>query len=282
MALLVLATAVEASAGTSISITDTTGAFNTNTRPGGYGAGQAPNNKRDYTDILYSFIRVTPPGGEDSDEVFIYVAQSDAQALANPGAGNTPYSVSNTVLQGNSNTIVDGVYPFIYYPCFDTMENVQNFGFTNGSNTITIAQDDLGFTNLSYILVPGDGSVTANADNHYRVDAIDVDALTITLDREYTGVTGTISSAALVFGYATTAYGNAIYNINACLHSKIAQISTSNCSCRKTKINNLTEALTLFFSQSANIDCANYEKAQDLIDYLSDYCGSSSQGGCGC
>lgn len=282
MALIILNELTEGSDGKSITVEDTTGAFDTNNRPGGYGAGQSPNNKRDYTDIAYSFLRIIPPNSEAEDEVFIYIANALAEAMADPGVGNTPYVVTNTVLQGNSSVITAGVYQLIYYPCFTTMENVQNFTFTNGSATVTFTADDLGLDNLSYILVPADGSVTADATHHYKVDSIDVDSLTLTLDRVYTGATGAKSSSALVWGYAYTNYIAMVYNINACITTKTAQMAISTCGCKNNKINQLLQATQYYFGISSNMDCLNYDKAQDLIDHLNEYCAGTTLGGCGC
>lgn len=285
MALVILTyndTLSQSSDGTSLYIVDATGTFNVNSRPGGYGAGQSPNNKRDYTDITYSFIRITPPDPE-ADEIFIYLINADAEALANP-SNTTGYQITNTVIQGDSETIVDGVYTVIYYPCFSTVENVQNFTFTNGSATVTVPNDDEALESLSYILLPADGSVTANATYHYGIDSIDTTTspVTITLDRVYTGTTGAKSSNALVFGYGVTVYAAPIYNISTGMKSKISQLAISDCTCKKTKINNLTEATTLVFGIQANMSCYNYEKAQDLIDYLTTYINASSTGGCNC
>lgn len=279
MSLVPLDTLVQASNGLSFTLTDTTGEYNVNTRPGGYGAGQTPNNKRDYPDITFSFIRVTPLS-TDGEESFIFLDQTTAQDTANYTT-NVPYSILNTDL-GFTTIIGDAVYQVIYYPCFSAIENTQNITKTNGSATLSYVSDDTGLLNLSYILFPGDGSVTADATHHYRVDSIDTDAKTITLDRAYEGATGTVSSTSLRWGYAYTNHVAGLYNITSCIISKISQVTTSTCSCRRGKINNLLEARMLLTSVMANMQCVNYEKAQGQIEYLTDFCGGAQTGGCGC
>jgi hypothetical protein len=79
--------------------------------------------------------------------------------------------------------------------------------------------------------------------------------------------------------YESTTYFANTYNINKCLHSKIAQLSLSTCSCKNKSTEKLYEAVMMYMSIQPNMDLGKYTKAQEIIQALTIYCNG---GECNC
>ena len=89
----------------------------------------------------------------------------------------------------------------------------------------------------------------------------------------------TVTSIDVLFGFSTTTYFGAKCQITKCLHSKIAKIDIEDCGCGCSEADNLCTPLALYSAIQPNIDLGKYTKAQDIIDYLTIYCGNDD---CNC
>ena len=252
-------------------LTETTGVFGT-LNPGGYGAGQTPAGTREIADILSSVYNILTYNGTltyegstspTTTELLYSLAYNNTNAQLI--AGGTTQSFDLATLIGVN--YVDAVYKTVYYNWF-TGSDVVNI---EGSANILSVPDYTEFTNAKYINLPtygGDGGifeiVSVNTNNTIQIN-----------------VPLSLGGDDLVYevGYESTAYYANTYNINKCLHSKIAQLSLSTCSCKNKSTEKLYEAVMLYMSIQPNMDLGKYTKAQEIIQALTIYCNG---GECNC
>jgi hypothetical protein len=285
MAIVILDSLTQSSDGTAIALVDTTGTYNTNTRPGGYGAGQSPSGKREYTDITNSFIIVED---QEGTETFISLSQADAQTLADP-SNTTGYDIDYSVVDSDETVWYPQVYTITYYPVFPEIELTQNITFTAGSTAFSWASDDTGITSaLTHILAPTLGSITADDTYHFPIASLNLTARTGVLTKAWSGSTGTITSTSLRWGYANTVSGGLnnhvapIYELNADMTSALSQLTYSPCTCRNYKVKRYWETFGLLFAIQAAMNSSNYQGAQEMIDDVIGYFEDPNFGTCGC
>ena len=254
-----------------LSLTETTGVFGT-LNPGGYGAGQTPAGTREKSDTQAANFNILNYAGTlsytgsttpETTELLYSLAynNTDAQAIAN---GTTKSFDLATLIGVN---YVDAVYKTIYYNWFTGSDVVSQ----GSSPSILNVPDYNEFTNAKYIEIEIDGDLYI-----YTILSVNVDN-TIQINSELDPSWGGDYSYSVA--YESTAYYANTYNINKCLHSKIAQLSLSTCSCKNKSTEKLYEAVMLYMSIQPNMDLGKYTKAQEIIQALTIYCNG---GECNC
>lgn len=254
-----------------LSLLETTGVFGV-LNPGGYGASQTPTGTREVGDILSSNFHILNYNGSVTytgsttpvvvDELYSTTYNNTAaQAIAN---GTTQAFDLATLIGVN---YIDAVYKSVYYNWFYGVNTVT---VTTGSNIInaTVSIDE--FINAKYIKIYG---VTTQI---YEIVSVNTSNNTIVINNTITQSTDEINYE---LGYESTAYFANTYNINKCLHSKIAQLSLSTCSCKTKSTEKLYEAVMMYMSIQPNMDLGKYTKAQEIINALTIYCNG---GECNC
>jgi len=251
-------------------LTETTGVFGT-LNPGGYGAGQTPTGDREIVEIIssnYSILdyngTLTYTGSTTPVTTELLYTTNYNSTNAQLIAGGTTQSFDLATLIGVN--YVDAVYKSIYYNWFDGIDVVNQNTVTG--NLINVP-DYNEFINAKYIEINIDGDlfiyevVSVNTNNTIQIN----ESITLTSDHAYS------------VAYESTAYFANTYNINKCLHSKIAQLSLSTCSCKNKSTEKLYEAVMMYMSIQPNMDLGKYTKAQEIIQALTIYCNG---GECNC
>lgn len=251
-----------------VSLLETTGVYST-TNVGGYGALQTPLNRREIADIVSSNYSILTSNGGLTYEgsltptiVGEIVSEeydaSEAQSIAN----------QNTVTLDLLDNIdyVDGVYKSIYIIRFEGISTVTTSGIFS---TTLVVQDYNEFTNASYIYINDIGDGNAGVAKIISVNNNN----TLTLEREVAA-----SSENYAVLYESTSYFTNTYNINKCLHSKIANLAAS-CGCNDDYVSTLFQAVMLYMSIQPNMDLGKYTQVQETINALTMFC---NDGSCNC
>jgi hypothetical protein len=256
-----------------ISLTDTTGVYSTSNSTG-YGADQVPTGLRETTDVLTANVSILNYNGTLNftglsatptivDEVYsTSFDNTTAIALAN--------GTSQTIALGTliPDTYVDAVYKSVYYNWFDATP-VMTIAYYN-ANTISVTNVE-DFVNAAYVNIYFSGVYKI-----YNIVSVDTTYSRVTL---LGSVSSMLNTESYTIGYSSTAYFASTYYINKCLHNRVAKLAISSCSCNNSCTEKLYEAVMLFMSIQPNMDLGKYQKAQDIITYLTNYC---NDGCCNC
>jgi hypothetical protein len=251
-------------------LTETTGVFGT-LNPGGYGAGQTPAGIREIADILTSNYNILDYNGTLTYTGSTTPVTTELLYTTDYDAGNSQLIAGGTTQSFDLATLigvnyVDAVYKSIYYNWFTGIDVVNQSTVTG--NLIDVP-DYNEFTNAKYIEIDIDGDlfiyevVSVNTNNTIQLN----ESVVLGSDHTYK------------VAYESTAYFANTYNINKCLHSKIAQLSLSTCSCKNKSTEKLYEAVMMYMSIQPNMDLGKYTKAQEIIQALTIYCNG---GECNC
>jgi hypothetical protein len=227
--------------------TQITGVFGT-LNPGGYGAGQTPAGIREIADILtsnYSILdyngTLTYTGSTTPVTTELLYTTDYNSTIAQLIAGGTTQSFDLATLIGVN--YVDAVYKSIYYNWFDGDGAVTP---TPGSNIIGVIGNINQFTNAKYIKI-----FVGETIEIYEIVSVNTNASTIVINATFTDASDEYNFEV---AYESTVYFANTYNINKCLHSKIAQLSLSTCSCKNKSTEKLYEAVMMYMSIQPNMD----------------------------
>lgn len=257
-----------------LTLTETTGVYSA-ANLGGYGADQTPLGDREITDIDSSNFSILTLDGTLTYE-------GSTSTITTNELYSTSYNLSNAQLIANGTTktfdlgnligtsYTDGIHKSIYYNWFNGI-STSTLDFTENSNEV-VANDITEFINAKFLNVTGVNKI-------FEISSINTDTNTIILTTIWTDVTQQIPDGVWLVAYQSTAYFANTYNINKCLHSKIAQLSLSTCSCKNKATEKLYEAVMLYMSIQPNMDLGKYTKAQEIIQALTIYCNG---GECNC
>jgi hypothetical protein len=254
-----------------IVFTETTGVYSS-TNPTGYGATQTPTGFREIVDILNSNLKILTVNGTVNfiggstptviGEVYsTSYNNTNAQLIAN----GTPQNIDLGTLIPEE--YVDGVYKSYYYNWFTGQGTVS----TNTGNTL-IVSNTTEFAAGNYINI-----IILDVSYNYEIVSVDPDSLTITINGTVPVDLTLVNSYKV--GYTSTAYFANTFSINKCLHSRISKLAISSCSCNNGCTEKLYEAVMLYMAIQPNMDLGKYQKAQDIIEYLNNYC---NDGCCNC
>lgn len=255
-----------------LSLTETTGVFST-LNPGGYGALQDPAGGREIGDILSSNFNILNYNGTLTYEGPLTPVKTgelystsynntEAQAIAN----GTVQTLDLATLIGVN--YVDAVYKSVYYNFFPGSSLI-----SQGANSTTISVVDYNeFLNAKYLFIIN--PLGSSGTSVVEILSVNTDnTLTINIEQSI------VANRICLIGYESTTYFANTYNINKCLHSKIAKLSLSNCSCKNKSTEKLYEAVMMYMSIQPNMDLGKYTKAQEIINALTIYCNG---GECNC
>jgi hypothetical protein len=258
-----------------IVLTETTGVYSA-TNLTGYGTTQTPTGTREIADILSSNFNIlnyngtlTYTGSTTPVTTELLYTTNYNSTIAKLIAGGTTQSFDLATLIGVN--YVDAVYKSVYYNWFAGIDVVSN-------NSVYLYSDNYEeAVNIKYIKV-------------YNVNNLGLNVIYEVLNVENVsgGAKFTINGTwnnywdgdyAFEVAYESTAYFANTYNINKCLHSRISKLAISSCSCDNKCTQKLYEAVMLYMAIQPNIDLGKYQKAQDIIEYLTHYC---NDGCCNC
>lgn len=266
MALLVKSQTVADEASLEVEFTETTGTYNATTNPTGYGASQIPAGTREITDILSSNLAILPLNGTygysgsatpDTEDLLYSVEYDNTSAQSI--AGGTPITLDLGDLIGDD--YIDAVYKLIYHNWFIGADVV-----TQGTSSNLLNVSDYNdFTNAKYIKL-----IIDTVDYIYEILAVNTNN-TIQINGE-TALDGDISYEV---AYESISYFDNIYYINKCIHSKVAKIACSECSCDDKKKEKIFENLFQLFGIQTNMDRENYSCANEIISGITIYCSSN-------
>ena len=255
-----------------ILLTDTTGVYSTSNSTG-YGADQVPTGLRETADVLTANVSILNYNGSLSfgggsnptivDEVYsTSFDNTTAIALAN--------GTSQTIALGTliPDTYIDAVYKSVYYNWFNAVP-VMAITYYN-ANTISVTNVEQ-FVGAAYVNIYFGG-----AHKIYSIVSVDTTYSRVTVSGSIDPI---LNTESYTIGYSSTAYFANVYSINKCLHSRISKLAISSCSCNNGCTEKLYEAVMLFMSIQPNMDLGKYQKAQDIITYLTNYC---NDGCCNC
>jgi hypothetical protein len=254
-----------------IVLTETTGVYS-DTNLTGYGTAQTPTGFREIVDILNSNLKVltvngtvTFSGGSTPTVISEVYSTSYNNTNAQLIAGGTPQTIDLGTLIPS--TYIDGVYKSYYYNWFTGIGTVT----TGTTNTLTVS-NNTEFSVGNYIDI-----VIAGLHYIYEIVSINTSLNTLTINGTVPVASTLVSSYTI--GYPSIAYFANTYSINKCLHSRISKLAISSCSCDNKCTQKLYEAVMLYMAIQPNIDLGKYQKAQDIIEYLTNYCNN---GCCNC
>jgi hypothetical protein len=261
MALITKSSSSLSTNGKVLSLSDTTGNYNVTTNPGGYGASQTPAGLREIADIVGGKLDFYFNGSTNPDYTFT-LTNVIAQGLA---SGSSTYDLTMGDLGGSSDDVFDDqVIKMIYQVIFN---GVSTGAVTQNSATVTITADNA--VGAKYFIIISGG-------NEYTYEIISQTSTTVTLNEILTFTTGNYNYKLV---YESTNYLALTHNILKCIHSNIAELACSTCSCKERALEKTTEALMQYFGIETNMDKGNYNCAQEIIDSLTIYCGKD---GCNC
>ena len=254
--------------------TETTGVYSS-TNPTGYGATQIPTPYRETTDIVglmygsslqiltvngtFTFNGGITPTVIGSIYSVIY-NNATAQSIA---AGTTQTFDLGTLIPS---TYIDGIYKSVYYNWFPGYYTVAS----NTTNSVTVSQPTE-FINAKYINIYYSGGA------HYIFEILSLDTTTGVM--VLNGTVPLLVPADYDISYESITYFANTYSINKCLHSRISKLAISSCTCNNGCTEKLYEAVMLYMAIQPNMDLGKYQKAQDIIEYLTNYC---NDGCCNC
>lgn len=262
MALITKSSSSLSANGKVLSLSDTTGNYNVTTNPGGYGASQIPAGLRKISDIDGGKLDFYFNGSTIPDYTFT-LNNATAQGLAN---GSSTYDLTMGNLGGSSDDIFDDqVIKIVYSVIF---QGEDTCFLTSGQSTIQLQfpNDALG---AKYINLADIGL--------FEIISYDPNTNIVTLDTEMT-VNDEVNWVYEVY-YESTNYLALTHNILKCVHTNIANVACSTCSCKEKAVEKTTEALIQYFGIETNMDKGNYNCAQEIIESLTIYCGKD---GCNC
>jgi len=243
-----------------LSLSDTTGNYNVTTNPGGYGTSQIPAGLREIADINSGKLDFYFNGSIDPDYTFI-LNNTTTQGLA---AGTSTYDLTMDDLGGSSDDVFDDqVIKMVYQVIFNGADTCF---LTSGQSTIQLQypNDALG---AKYI--------NLNSVGLFEILSYNPNTNIVTLDTEMT-INDEVHYEVY---YESTNYLALTHNILKCIHTNIAELACSTCSCKEKALEKTTEALMQYFGIETNMDKGNYNCAQEIIDSLTIYCGKD---GCNC
>lgn len=260
MALITKSSSSLSANGKVLSLSDTTGNYNVTTNPGGYGASQVPAGLREISDIDGGKLDFYFNGSTIPDYTFTLTAGT-AQGLA---SGSSTYDLTMGNLGGSSNDVFDDqVIKMVYNVIFDGIDNAN---IVSGSAVIDLMYDDDAI-GAKYINLIGIGLFEILEYNPLNGNILIDTEMTINDEVSYQ------------LYYESTNYLALTHNILKCVHTNIANVACSTCSCKEKAVEKTTEALIQYFGIETNMDKGNYNCAQEIIESLTIYCGKD---GCNC
>jgi hypothetical protein len=262
-----------------IVLTETTGVYSA-TNLTGYGTAQTPTGTREVADIVLSELFILTANGSvtyvgsviPTIVGLVYAFASDV-----PGGGALNSATAQSIANGNPATYdlnalagssyVDGIYKARYDVNFSDASTVTCSCI--GNTTLTVS-DTAPFLGAAKIRFNRSGTL-------YEFDIVSVNTGSLTLSANGP----VLNSVAIGFsiGYTSTVYFANTFSINKCLHSRISKLAISSCSCDNKCTQKLYEAVMLYMAIQPNVDLGKYQKAQDIIEYLTHYC---NDGCCNC
>ena len=257
-----------------IVLTETTGVYS-GTNPGGYGVSQSPTGTRVVTNIDNSTLEILNYNGSvnfNGGSTAIVVDSIYNVNYTNSEAKDFANGISKTIDLGSiiPEEYIDSVYKAYYYNWFTGLSDV-SYGSTSPTSSVIVVTNIEEFVNASYIDIFYSGQ-----NKIYEIVSIDVDALTVVINGE---ISNSLFSTEYKIGYSSISYFASTYYINKCLHSRISKLAISSCSCNNRCTEKLYEAVMLYMAIQPNMDLGKYQKAQDIITYLTNYC---NDGCCNC
>jgi hypothetical protein len=262
MALITKSSSALSTNGKVLSLSDTTGNYNVTTNPGGYGASQTPAGLREVSDIDGGKLDFYFNGSTNPDYTFTLTAGT-AQGLAN---GSSTYDLTMGNLGGSSDDVFDDqVVKLVYQVIFDGNDLCQ---VSQGSNSVTLYSLNDAAGAKYFVIIDG--------VDEYTYEIISEGSSFVTLDSEVTLTSGDYNYKVI---YESTNYLALTHNILKCIHTNIANVACSTCSCKEKAVEKTTEALMQYFGIETNMDKGNYNCAQEIIESLTIYCGKD---GCNC
>lgn len=243
-----------------LSLSDITGNYNVTTNPGGYGASQVPAGLREISDIDGGKLDFYFNGSTEPDYTFT-LNNTTAQGLAN---GSSTYDLTMGNLGGSSDDVFDDQVVKLIYNV--TFQGADGCNISNGSAIIDL-MFDTDAIGAKYIHLIGIGVFEILTYNS-NTGEITIDApMTVSDEVQYE------------LYYESTNYLALTHNILKCIHTNIANVACSTCSCKDKAVNKTNEALMQYFGIETNMDKGNYNCAQEIIESLTIYCGKD---GCNC
>lgn len=240
---------------TSMTLQDITGAYNISTNPGGYGTPNIASppvavgltwRQWDATAIYRNFIM------SDVADIAELVSSTGHEFLATD-LGITKFE--------------EGVNHIKYYPLEAVATNT--FSVVAGSKTITVVTPTLGLFNpttldtayLAAVLIDNGGSVASG------IMLLDTDrtawtTTTFGVDTAWAGATGT--GYTLMIGTEADLKVLVKESTEACIAGKVGKISAMDC-CDRKVIDKLTDLTMWMFAAVVEMQCAQYQSANDLV-----------------
>jgi len=139
---------------------------------------------------------------------------------------------------------------------------------SQGSNSVTLYSLNDAAGAKYFVIIDG--------VDEYTYEIISEGSSFVTLDSEVTLTSGDYNYKVI---YESTNYLALTHNILKCIHTNIANVACSTCSCKEKAVEKTTEALMQYFGIETNMDKGNYNCAQEIIESLTIYCGKD---GCNC
>lgn len=264
MALEIKLTAGEvAQKAASIPFTDTTGAFESESNPGGYG-GDNILESPDTTEIAYLQWRYW--GSEEFGDPFALTVPQ-ITALVGSGLTLTPTDVG--LSETETDVFADGVHQVKYYPgviALGTDDNPIQATFTNASTTVTLA---LGQDIEAYIEAGITHVIVGGVLYELNLSGTNNDT-TLTLADAFEGATAAHDLVLLASGDEKVLV---LEGGEACIVSAIGKLADRTDSCRTQEME-INKLLRWKFAANVQFDCEDYEGAHNLALAIKKSCDS--------
>lgn len=262
MTLITKSSSSQSRDGKTISVSDTTGAYNVSTNLTGYGASQTPAGLRQVSNIIGAELDFYFNGSSVVDYSFI-LNSGTAQGLAN---GTSTYDITMGDVGGTTGDIFDDQVITIVYKVLFNGDDVADIVINTANVTLSTLNDCLGAK--YFILVDG--------SDEYTYEILSSSGTSVVLTEPVTQSTGTYNYKII---YESTNYLALTHNVLKCINIRISEVACSTCSCKEKASDKVNLALIQYFGISTNMNKGNYNCAQEIIESLTIYCGKD---GCNC
>jgi len=238
----------------SMTLRDITGTYNVSTNPGGYGT---PNLASPPVSIGLTWRQW------DATVLYRNFVTSDAPTITEL-LSSTGHEFLATTL--GIAKFEEGVNHIKYYPLEAVADS--EFSVVAGSKTITLVTPTLGMFNpttldsayKAAVLVNSGGAVVTGI--MLLGDSVDWTTTTFTVDTAWAGTTGT--DYTLMIGTEADLKVLVKEGTEGCISGKVGKLAKMEC-CDRKVIDRLTDLTMWMFSAEIEMQCAQYQAANDLV-----------------
>lgn len=255
---------------TSFKIPDLTGVYDATTNPTGYGNGQFPTGEREVADITSSRFVLTKPHDETNgvpNEYTVELDNSSTPSSSDIADGTSELEVTDATFGGTLGTILaDGIYSGKYEVEFETgvLGDFSSGTYLQTSDNSNWSTHDIQVGSVIRVVYSG-------LDKYYTVATVNGDQLTFT---DNDGLDDSVTDYNLYTVYKTLFYVLLTKSSEKCWSESAPKAFKKSCcdDCHDNSIMEIVKFATLLDTSKAAYISEDYNKSQEIIDYLVSKC----------